>query len=149
MRSWQYSVIACGVFIDLLTKRLAEHFLSFWVPKQLIPSALSFQLVHNFGAAYGIFQNQRAMLLGISGIVIVGGFIFAKQIGTSKWAKWGLCFLLIGAIGNFVDRLVLGYVVDFIDIHIFPVFNIADVCIDIGIGCFLLDMFFQGREATT
>ena len=65
--------------------------------------------------------------------------VFSRVIATTKWSKLGLSFLLIGAIGNFLDRLFLGYVIDFIDIKIFPVFNIADVCIDIGICFFILE----------
>ena len=145
MRRWQVLFIAVGVCLDLLTKQLAQRFLSFWIPKTIIPSVLSFQLVHNYGAAYGIFQNQRLFLLAISATVIVGGIFFAKQIGTSRFARVGLVFLMIGAIGNFTDRLILGYVIDFIDIRIFPVFNLADVCIDIGIGCFIVDTIKLGR----
>lgn len=149
MRRWQLVVIALGLVIDQVTKHLSEAFLSFWVPKTIIPSVLSFQLVHNYGAAYGIFQHQRLFLLGISGLVIVGAVLFAKTLGTSVWARWGLAMLLVGAIGNFVDRLFLGYVIDFIDIRIFPVFNIADVCIDIGIGCFLVDTFFYAKGSVS
>jgi signal peptidase II len=149
MRRWQIILIGLGVTLDVASKRLAESFLSFWVPKSIVGSLLSFQLVHNHGAAYGIFQNQRFFLLGISSVVIVAGFIFSKNIGTNKWARLGLALLLIGTIGNFIDRLMLGYVVDFIDIRIFPVFNIADVCIDCGIGCFLVDMVSEGRGSHT
>lgn len=148
MRSWQFFVIAAGLCIDQITKHLSQAYLSFWVSKTIIPNVLFFQLVHNYGAAYGIFQHQRLFLLCISGMVIAGGFFFARSICTSIWARWGLALLLIGAIGNFIDRLFLGYVIDFIDIRIFPVFNIADMCIDAGIGCFLIDTFFHGRSVS-
>lgn len=145
MRSWQYFVLLVGLSVDQLSKHLSQGFLSFWVAKPIIPNILFFQLVHNYGAAYGIFQHQRLFLLCVSAIVIFGGFFFSKSICTSIWARWGLTLLLIGAIGNFIDRLFLGYVIDFIDIRIFPVFNVADVCIDAGIVCFLIDTFFQSR----
>jgi len=138
--------IAIGVLIDQVTKYIAQFNLTFFKGVEIIPNALTFQLVHNYGAAYGILQNQRLFLLLVSAAVIVFCFLFSKKIATTTAAKYGLLFLLIGTIGNFIDRLLLGYVIDFIDIRIFPVFNIADVSIDIGIGCFILDIFLQKND---
>ena len=53
---------------------------------------------------------------------------------------------LIGTLGNLIDRIRLGYVIDFINIHIIPVFNIADICINLAVACFLYDMFFNNKK---
>lgn len=67
------------------------------------------------------------------------------------WEQGGYGFILAGAMGNGVDRFLFGYVVDFLDFRLinFPVFNIADVCINIGIACLLLNLWFSYRLAQT
>ena len=132
-----------GLLIDQVTKYWAESTLSFYVAKP-VTSFLSFQLVHNYGAAYGIFQNQRVFLLLVSLMVGVVCLMWLKRADNSFWMTLGLAFILIGAWGNFLDRLLLGYVIDFIDIRIFPVFNVADMSIDAGIACLVMDMV-KGR----
>lgn len=145
---WQYGyliLIAAGLLLDQVSKYFAQVYLNFYTPLWIVPKRLSFQLVHNFGAAYGIFQHQRLFLLGISMVVILGCIIFYKKIAVNRMTSIGLSFVLIGAVGNFIDRLLRGFVVDFIDIKIFPVFNVADMCIDIGIFFFFIDVLFQIR----
>ncbi|RAP37285.1 signal peptidase II [Candidatus Marinamargulisbacteria bacterium SCGC AAA071-K20] len=138
-----FSIVILGILIDQYTKILANKTLSFFLPKVIIPKLLSFHLVHNYGAAYGILQGQRTFLLTVSVLVIFICVVFSRVIATSRWSKLGLSFLLIGAVGNFLDRAFLGYVIDFVDIKIFPVFNIADICIDIGIGFFVLEFILS------
>ncbi len=135
--------------LDQITKYVSENSLSMIKPLILIPKMVSFQLVHNYGAAYGILQNQKMLLLGISLLVLVLGFAFQKKIGTSLYAKVGLTFLLAGTAGNFLDRWLRGYVVDFVDIKIFQVFNLADVAIDIGVICFVIDLFLSREKQST
>jgi len=134
-------LLLIGIVIDQLSKYFAESFLSFNEAKNIISPILSFQLVHNFGAAYGILQHHRIFLLSIGFIVLAISITFRHKIGTTFFSKTGLIFILIGASGNLIDRLFRGYVIDFIDIHIVPVFNVADVAIDIGIVLFFLDLF--------
>ncbi len=97
--------------------------------------------MHNYGAAYGIFQYQRPLLIAV-GVVTVGALLmYMMRYTRSGLVRVGLAILLAGAMGNLLDRIILGYVVDFIDITIFPVFNVADICIDVGIGILILDIF--------
>lgn len=137
-----------GVFLDQLTKWLAEKSLNFYTPKIILAPLLEFQLVHNYGAAYGIFQHQRVFLIAISTAVFIGVLWFRKSIGTTTLSKWGIMFLLTGTLGNLIDRAWHGYVIDFINIHIFPVFNLADISINIALGCFVLEMVLN-RETRT
>ncbi len=136
------------VFLDQSTKWLAQTKLLFFQSVTIIPNVFTFDLVHNYGAAYGILQNQRLFLLSVTAIVIFGGIFFSKTIIQSKWSHYGLVFLLSGAIGNGIDRLFLGYVIDFINIKIFPVFNFADIFIDIAVGCFIMDIIVNGKKTT-
>ena len=110
---------------------------------------MSFQLVHNTGAAYGIFNQYTGILIAVGITIITACIIWQKHIVTSSWTRFGYIFLMIGAFGNLIDRIRLGYVVDFIDIKVFPVFNIADVCIDIAIVLFLIDLISHGKTTST
>ncbi len=143
------SVFFLGIILDQWTKYWAVSHLSFWKSLSIFPPVLQFQLVYNHGAAYGILQNQRLLLVTVSISVVVVSALFYRRIATTPLSKWGLTFLLIGTIGNSIDRLFLGYVVDFIDIKLVPVFNIADMMINAGVICFILDMFVVKNKNET
>lgn len=128
-----------------MCKYWAEFNLSMYEPVTVF-RYLSFQLVHNYGAAYGILQHQRVVLLSVSALVGLLCLMWLKRSQNSVWVDWGLACILIGAWGNFFDRLFLGYVIDFIDIRLFPVFNIADMMIDAGIVCMAIDMFVTRKQ---
>ncbi|MBD3648547.1 MAG: lipoprotein signal peptidase [Pseudomonadales bacterium] len=111
-----------------------------------------FTLLHNSGAAFSFLSDaggwQRWLLAGIS--VVVSAVIavwLAKVDGRNRVLAWALALILGGALGNLVDRVMLGYVVDFIVVHYqdyyFPAFNIADSAISIGAGLLILDMFIK------
>ena len=136
----QWGIVALGVVLDQITKYWASQVLSFSNSIVLVTDRVSFDLVHNYGAAYGILQGYRWPLLLVSVLVVLGCIFFARYFITSRWSYYGLCFVLIGAMGNGIDRFVFGYVVDFINIRIFPVFNLADVAIDIGVALFATEM---------
>ena len=140
------ALLVGGLLLDQVSKWIANNHLSFFKGKVIIPNILEFQLVHNYGAAYGILQNQRIFLCTVSLVVIIGCILFRDKIATTKVAQYGVIFLLIGSMGNCIDRLLFGYVIDFINIHIFPVFNVADMAIDIGILCLLYDTFWPPKE---
>ncbi|RAP33668.1 signal peptidase II [Candidatus Marinamargulisbacteria bacterium SCGC AG-439-L15] len=140
------AVLVFGVAADQLSKYFATRFLSHTYEFVVLPFLMSFQLVHNSGAAYGIFRGQQALLLFVSLSVIFFVVMCQHLFSETKLSQWGATFLCIGAIGNFIDRFFLGYVVDFINIHIIPVFNIADVCINIGVACFFLGIIHEYRS---
>ncbi len=146
--SWPLWILGGGiVLVDQWTKWLASRFLSFYSGVGVIPNVLDFQLVYNYGAAYGIFQNQRIALIGVSIAVLIACWVFRHMIITSRWSMVGVVILVGGAIGNLMDRVVHGFVIDFINIHIIPVFNVADMCINLGIGCFIVEYIIFRRAA--
>tara|TARA_Y100000589_G_scaffold200638_1_gene189290 strand:+ start:70 stop:525 length:456 start_codon:yes stop_codon:yes gene_type:complete len=101
------------------------------------------ELVRNYGAAFNIFSGSRMFLSFISVIstIILSYFIFIKENKTIN--KYGLSLILAGSIGNGVDRILNGYVIDFIKIKFidFPVFNIADIVINIGALILIISYF--------
>jgi len=105
----------------------------------LIPKVLSLQLVFNKGAAYGMFHNYPNLLSAFALTVIVLAFIFQKHFANTVWSKIGLSTIMMGAIGNVSDRILFAKVTDMFNIHIIPVFNVADILINIGVLCFIID----------
>lgn len=106
----------------------------------------------NAGAAFGILQNQRWFFIIITIFVVVGIIYYLLQLkGEKKLMSWALALILGGALGNFVDRLLYGEVVDFLDVKIvfgtfyydFPIFNVADSALVIGVGVLLIDTIIE------
>jgi len=135
-----------GVLVDQAIKYLAYHHLSQSVPKILVPRLIDLQLVLNYGAAYGLFQNQRIILTTVGLSFLISSFVWYKKIAVTKFSQVGLIFIAIGSASNLVDRIHLGYVVDFISTPFFPVFNFSDVAIDIGIACFVIELLVEWKR---
>jgi signal peptidase II len=119
---------------DWYTKQLATERL-FGIPqKPLLGSLLGFEYTKNFGAAFGIFQRQQWLFIAVALIAVTILFILSCDYSFKPvYLKLAYGFLLGGALGNLVDRLSFGYVIDFIHLIGFPIFNLADLSIDIGL----------------
>ena len=112
----------------------------------IIPKLLQFDLVYNRGAAYGILQNQQFFLLMASLVIMTVVVIKWKQLSSTDYGWIGSMCLMAGALGNFTDRLFRGEVVDFINIHIIPVFNCADIFINIAIIAYIIEIIIIERH---
>ena len=136
--------VAVLVFLDQLSKWLAVILLEGQPSFYLIPGVLRFTYVENRGAAFGMLADNRWVFLALSTLTIVcllGFMIYSKP--KSRLERAGLALVLAGGIGNMIDRVLLGYVIDFIDFCAFPklwnwVFNVADSCICIGVGLLII-----------
>lgn len=112
----------------------------------------NFQLVHNTGAAWGMFGDSTAAL-GIFSVVVcvaVLAYVFAYKKGEcSALEAVSLALVFSGGLGNAFDRLTMGYVVDFINCNFidFPVFDIADIGVTCGIALFFIALILEGRHA--
>ncbi len=139
---------AAGVIIalDQFTKALVvKHipFLGTWLPPQVADLEPYFRIVHwhNSGAAFGLFQNGNLIFTILA--IVASAFIvaFFPTIDKREWGlRTAMIFQLAGAVGNLIDRLRFGYVIDYISIKDFPVFNIADASISVGVAILLLDV---------
>ena len=139
-----FAIVFGIVFIDQLTKWLAIIFLKGEESAALIDGVLQFTYLENRGAAFGMLSEHRWVFLIISTLAI-GGIIFymIKWRPKDKLACLAIAFIVGGGIGNMIDRVCLGYVVDFIDFCAFPklwkyIFNVADAFVCIGAGLFIL-----------
>ena len=138
-------VLLVLLLIDRLTKRLTLAYLTEH-PIVLAPY-LQLNYVQNTGAAFGMMQGGNLLLILIT-LVIVGFLLknWKEFCGYGRLAKWGLVFILGGALGNLYDRITLGFVVDFIDLRIWPVFNAADSFITIGGGMLVLTVLLTRKQ---
>lgn len=113
-----------------------------------IGSLFYITLVHNRGGAFGILQGQKLVFV-IVGVLVIGAILFYlyRTKNISWWMLLGLGAISAGAIGNLYDRVTLGYVIDFIDVHVWDyVFNVADIAINVGFGAILIDMILAERQ---
>ena len=123
--------------IDQITKSILGNLIKLGTTKQIIKNFFYITTVHNDGAAWGIFSNQSIIIIigTIISFFIIYKFIYGFKQNTRNNVAFGL--VLGGLAGNLCDRLFLGYVRDFLDFMIFkydfPVFNIADIAIVIGV----------------
>ena len=131
------------IFLDQVSKFLVLSTLGFERSKNVIPNLLNFTLVKNKGAAFSLFSNSTSILTvaSVLATLLLITIIF-KSPPKSYWNFIGLAYLLGGTVGNGIDRLFKGYVLDFFELVPinFPIFNIADVSINIAIVCFIIDI---------
>ena len=135
------------IIIDRITKVLTVNLLKPVDNMVLIPKVLSLTYVENKGAAFGIMQNARWIFVVVTIIILASLCVYIiKTKPQSKLFKWSAALIGAGAIGNLIDRICYGYVVDMIQATFinFPVFNFADCCIVIGTG--LLCLYILKKE---
>jgi len=121
--------------LDQLSKFIVSRYLSADQSIPIIKNVLALTLVHNTGAAFGILKNQTLLFIAISLIALPAIYFNFKGKAAEeqgRLSRLALLLLISGAIGNLIDRIIWGYVIDFIDFHIWPVFNVADSAISIG-----------------
>jgi signal peptidase II len=143
-------VAAAVVALDQLSKAWAVAALPPGLARPLLPGLLQLRLVFNTGAAFSLFTGATAVLGLVSLVVAVALVVWIQRHpGLRRWQCLGIGSLLGGAIGNGLDRWRLGAVVDFLElvpIH-FPVFNLADVAINVAVVCLALDLL-EGRRGS-
>jgi signal peptidase II len=136
------ALAACGVVValDQGTKALATSLVSRGDRYEVLP-CLSFENVRNEGVAFGLGGDISAVLIGATIVLQLGLLIFLASRDRSGWLIWLPAALLIGgALGNLADRVRDGAVTDFIDLPLWPTFNLADVAIVAGVLLLLFDI---------
>ena len=141
MRKREIILIVILFCLDQGVKYLMEHLLLNG-SIVLIPNFFSLQWVENTGAAWSIFENQRIFLILISLLCLIFLSIIKNTVKESRWKFFAVSFLYAGILGNLVDRIVFGYVKDYLSFTIFnyhfPVFNLADILIVVGAILFIV-----------
>ena len=143
MIGWIIIIVAL-VVVDQVTKAFAVSFLEAGSSVEVIPGVFQFTYVENRGAAFGMLSEHRWIFMVISTVAIVALLIYLWRFRPdSVLACTAISLIIAGGLGNMLDRVYLGYVIDFFDFCAFPelwlwVFNVADVCVCVGGGLLVL-----------
>ncbi|MDW0109295.1 signal peptidase II [Sporosarcina aquimarina] len=148
-----YGIAALVIIIDQLTKWLVVTNMEVRERIPLIDPYLSLLSHRNRGAAWGMLEGQM-WLFAIVTIVVVGGIVyyFQKEGKNNPLFAWSLMLLLGGAVGNFIDRMVRGEVVDFVSVLVpvinydFPIFNVADASLTAGVILVIIYLFLDEKK---
>jgi signal peptidase II len=141
----KYIVVGLGlVGFDQITKQVAENFL---VNEAIVfTDWFRFLLTYNKGIAFSLPFPQWGL------IIITIGFLwfFSQKIWPdfqTTWQRWAGVLVMAGAIGNLIDRVLYGAVIDFVSLWSFPIFNVADICISVGVAGLLWSEFFLEKQS--
>ena len=143
-----YLIAAAVIVFDRVVKKLVVSNMVPWETIPVIEDIFHFTYVQNRGAAFSMWQGQWIILIGFPLAAIAVGLILI-YLKKNKWDKLMLTSVAMicgGGLGNLIDRIMLGYVVDLFDFRVFPVFNIADIFICVGCGLMILDVLFFERK---
>ncbi|MDX1917739.1 MAG: signal peptidase II [Candidatus Caenarcaniphilales bacterium] len=144
-------ILILAIALDQLTKLWARMTLVPGVEHLVIPQVLSWELAFNTGAAFSVFSGHTFWLMLVSAFVTVILLIHSWRIQAQAGTLYMAClaFLIAGAGGNLIDRVIFQRVTDFINLLIlpgnFPIFNVADICINIAVALFLVDSSLNSK----
>ena len=156
IRPIEIATIIGIIVLDQLTKFAVRSTIPLYAKRSIIPNVLDFTHVQNTGAAFGVlnaadFPFKSIVMIVVAALALVAISLYARQLGhEERLSRYGLAFILGGALGNLIDRALSGYVVDFVDVYWgsahFWAFNIADAAITAGAILVLLEMIGIGRR---
>ncbi|OCA89698.1 MULTISPECIES: signal peptidase II [unclassified Bacillus (in: firmicutes)] len=146
-----YLIALLIIMIDQFTKWLVVKYMTLGESIPIIENFLYITSHRNRGAAWGILQGQMWFFYIVTTVVIIGIVFYIRKFSTDKLTGISLGLILGGAIGNFIDRIFRNEVVDFVHTYIFsysfPVFNVADSALCIGVGLLVIAMFMEEKRA--
>lgn len=144
---WLLGVAVLVLAADQVTKTIVVAQLELNQSVSLIGAVVGFTHRMNTGGAFSVMEGQRLLLCVVSGAVAAGLILIGPRLaGGNRLILAGLGMVLGGAAGNLLDRVRLGHVVDFIDLHFWPVFNVADIGITVGALLIVLTLIATMHE---
>ncbi|WP_034550140.1 signal peptidase II [Carnobacterium funditum] len=144
-----YALALLIIGIDQLTKYLTVANINLHEVVEVFPNILSWMYLQNTGAAWSILEGQMWFFYSVTFVVVVVVIYYLQKYGhQSGLLSLSLSFILAGSIGNVIDRIRLGYVVDMIRLEFidFPIFNVADMALSIGVALMILYVFLDEQE---
>lgn len=141
----QFLTVALIVAVDYVTKFLCVRYLQPIGKVPIIEGVFNLRFAENTGAAFSMLSGQRTVLIALPLIAVaVMIYVLATRRISSKVGSWGITLILAGAVGNLIDRIFRGAVVDMFDFELinFPVFNVADIAVTVGAIFFFIFAIF-------
>ncbi|NPV56794.1 MAG: signal peptidase II [Anaerolineae bacterium] len=139
------------VAADQITKSIVRTSLApgeAWMPWEWLSNYARIVHWYNTGVAFGMFQGMGMLFSILSILVVIAIVYYYPRIPAADWSlKVAMTLQMGGAIGNLIDRLTIGHVTDFISVGNFPVFNVADSCITLGVVVLIIGVWLQERKA--
>lgn len=143
-------VVLIVVIIDQLSKFYIQAHMVSGMSIPIVKDIFHITYVLNPGAAFGLFEHQTFFFLVVAVALVAGAIYYYPRIPKQyQLLRFGIGLMVGGAIGNVIDRIKTGYVVDFFDFRIWPVFNMADAAIVCGVGCIIFTMIYLHKEDET
>ncbi|MDD3168017.1 MAG: signal peptidase II [Eubacteriales bacterium] len=144
-----FIIIAVVVGLDQLAKYLIQANLTLNSSVPLIEGIFHITYIHNSGAAFSLFQNKTGFLITMQLVVITVVLAYlVKRRNKDHWCLLlSLSLIAAGGLGNLIDRTMNGYVIDFLDLRFWPIFNVADISVCVGCGLLVLYMFLFEPKA--
>lgn len=134
-------IAAGGIAVDQITKLIVASNMHLNDTLPIIKNVLHITYIKNEGAAFGILSNHRWIFMSVSAVAIVALCVYLFRFSKdTRLMKTGMALIISGGIGNMIDRIFLGYVVDMIDFRLinFYIFNVADACVSVGAAVLIL-----------
>lgn len=134
------------VLVDQLSKFYIQETMTPGMSLPVVADLFHITYILNPGAAFGILENQRTLFILIAALLLISFVYYYPKLRSDRLSlKIGATLLVGGAAGNLIDRIQTGYVVDFIDFRIWPIFNVADMAIVGGVGVMICAMLFMDK----
>jgi signal peptidase II len=150
---WGHLILPITATLALIADQASKYIIASslerfeeWAPIPSLQWLFAITYTTNTGAAFGLFPNSGALFIVIAVVVVIAIFIYYRQLATQqRLLRFSLGLQLGGALGNLLDRLTRGYVVDFIHFKFWPVFNVADSCIVVGVALMAYFLLKEGQ----
>jgi signal peptidase II len=156
MKILWFSLSFCVIILDQITKLWINNHFQLYDSQAIFPS-LNLTLLYNPGVAFSFLADaggwQRWFFTGLSSIISIFLITWIIRLDArQRWLSCAIALILGGAIGNLIDRVVYGYVIDFIDVYYrhwhWPAFNVADSAISVGAVMLFIDLFWENQKTT-
>lgn len=142
-----FLLVIAIIIIDQLAKYYVQTNMSLGNSIPVIDKVFHITYILNPGAAFGILENQTAFFIAVALVMFAAVFYYYPRIPAQFFLlRLGIGLMIGGAIGNLIDRIKSGSVVDFFDFRIWPVFNIADIAIVTGVSCIIFHILYLANK---
>ncbi len=151
MKKMEWFTILFVLGLDAITKTLVSTLIPYGTNITVIQDFFWLTYLKNTGAAWSLLEGQQWFFIVLSSVAcVVMGVLFMKSDRKKTWFRYALIFMFVGAFGNLIDRLTVGGVRDFLSFNLlgypFPVFNIADMALNVGVGCMIIETILDERR---